>query len=227
MAEVDQAAATAGELPLVRLAVAPLVSVEVLPLAMASLPPGTCRLLWREASVRELVAALADHAVDAIVGAPAPVDWPAELIGELVSTPLFDEVLVIVARRGHPLTRARRLSAARLADAAWVLPTRGSQGRSWVEDICLTAGLPQPVPLVESDSFHANLTMVSTTDLLTVAPRTAMRRYRSFGLVAPLALAVPPRIGPVCFIARRQSLALPALTAVRAALLSSTAGQRV
>jgi hypothetical protein len=56
-------------------------------MAVAKLPPGACRLLWREASARALVAA------------PAPVDWPAELIGELVSTPLFDEVLVIVARR--------------------------------------------------------------------------------------------------------------------------------
>lgn len=227
LAQVDQAAATAGELPLIRLAVAPLVSVEVLPRLLEVLPPGTCRLHWREGSVRDMVAALAEHEVDAIVGAPAPADWPAETIGELVSTPLFDEVLAIVARRGHPLTRARRLPAARLAGSSWVLPTRGSQGRSWVEDICLTAGLRPPVPLVESDSFHANLTMVSTTDLLTVVPRTAMRRYRSFGLVAPLALAVQPRVGPVCFVVRRQSMALPALAALRTALLSSTAGQRV
>jgi DNA-binding transcriptional LysR family regulator len=84
-------------------------------------------------------------------------------------------------------------------------------------------GLPPPEAAVESPSFHTSLSIVAATDLVGIAPMSAVRRYESLGLVRRLSPAAEVAPGKVAFLALRESLALPSVMALRDALLPTHA----
>lgn len=69
---------------------------------------------------------------------------------------------IVVARRGHPLARAR--AASELAGQAWVSNLR----RAVTADALRVIGAPEPRQITECESFSAMLTLLAGSDLLAV-----------------------------------------------------------
>ncbi len=171
---------------------APGPALSLLPAALARV-----RARWPEATIRvvdispsgvlpALREGALDFAVCASVGplAGAGAEYAAEF--------LYANDAAIVARHGHPHSRARRIAA--LAGTQWV--RSGFPGdSSAVPELFRKAGLPAPSYRVECPSFLTVPELVARTDLLAVVPwQIAARETRAGRLVRiPLREKIPPR----------------------------------
>jgi LysR family transcriptional regulator, regulator of abg operon len=88
---------------------------------------------------------------------------------------LFDDDLVVVARRGHPLTQARRGARIGWKDCEWILPGEDSPARTAFQRTFHEHTGELPRCTIEANNFVTMLTMLSQTDLLAVAPRQIFR----------------------------------------------------
>lgn len=171
---------------------APGPALGLLPMVLAQL-----RAHWPEAAIRVVdvspsgvLAALREGALDFALGANVP---PLAGAGaEYAVEPLYPNDSAVVARRGHHLARARRVTA--LADAEWV--RSGYPGdSSALPELYRKAGLPPPKYRVDCPSFLMVPELVARTDLLAVLPwQLADREVRAKRL-ARVALRdrLPPR----------------------------------
>jgi len=180
-AEIEQArrAAAEHERPLLRLGATPIASLRLLPQAIGQLQRRLpqARVTLTEAGVGALWRQLAEGELDALVGRLPFPQPPAEGLHHVT---VGRERLVLVARERHPLLRGgvprgRAQWSERLARSGWVLPPGESMALPALHEWFSQAGLPPPVPIVESGSFHATLQIVSQADLLGVVPETAAR----------------------------------------------------
>jgi DNA-binding transcriptional LysR family regulator len=88
---------------------------------------------------------------------------------------LFDDSLIVVARRGHPLAQVRRASSISWEDYDWILPGEDSPARTAFQRSFQQHTGKQPRCKTETNSFVTMLTLLSQTDLLGVAPRQIFR----------------------------------------------------
>jgi DNA-binding transcriptional LysR family regulator len=115
-------------------------------------------------SVYANVAADLDHGtLDCYIG-PMPDHVPEGLVVEK----LFDNMRVIMARKGHPLAGARSLRD--LVDAEWVTTSITANPAVEIAPLFESLGLPPPRLVLQS---HSTLTLIQTlvyTDLLAMLP---------------------------------------------------------
>lgn len=71
---------------------------------------------------------------------------------------------IVVARRGHPLARAR--TAAALANAEWLCSLRHDATAEGLRAL----GVPEPRQITECESFSATLTLLADSDMLALVP---------------------------------------------------------
>jgi DNA-binding transcriptional LysR family regulator len=83
----------------------------------------------------------------------------------------------IVARPRHPLAVRKRVTPEELASFPWVLPQPGAPIRTVIDGIFAAAGIPAPVPLVESTSIRLNYELVRSSDMIGVMPDDAAAAY--------------------------------------------------
>jgi DNA-binding transcriptional LysR family regulator len=178
------AAHTAALTPLIttlRVGVLPLAMFHVLPQALARLRVAmpNIHIELNESTVSGLWGALADGQVDAIVcRLPSPgerLPLAAGIVYHTVSS--GTERLVLVAGRAHPLVTKRNPSLESIAQQAWVLPPASAFTRMVFDQVFIRAGLKPPVASITSLSFHSNLQLAAASDLMTVAPESAVRTY--------------------------------------------------
>ncbi|WP_167752941.1 LysR substrate-binding domain-containing protein [Pusillimonas caeni] len=169
---------TAGQ---VTLGMSPAVAILFSPGAtarFASRWPGV-KLCMRDALYPHALRQLRSGELDFVLG---PV--PAAGVGsDLLRQPLFHSQEIIAARRGHPLSRARRL--ADLVDARWILtgPTHGPGDPAHLRFEAL--GLRPPHVELECESFSTLLGLMSALDVVGIMPRSFLDRHgRRAGLVA-------------------------------------------
>jgi DNA-binding transcriptional LysR family regulator len=172
--------------------VAPGPALGLLPMVLARL-----RAQWPEAVIRivdvspsGVLPALREGALDFAVSANvAPlVDAGTEYVAE----PLYLNDSAVVARRGQPLARARRIAA--LADAEWI--RSGYPGdSSALPELYRKAGLTAPKYRVDCPSFLMVPELVARTDMLAVVPWQIAEREVRAGRLARVALRerFPPR----------------------------------
>lgn len=129
------------------------------------------------------------------------------------------ESLAVAASAQHPLARARRATLRQLGEQRWVLAHAGSNTRRQFDNAFIAAGLISPRPDIESLSFHTNMHLVAGSDLLTLAPASAVADYERLGLVRRVRTDVEFPSGMLTFLALQSHPSLPALEALRAALL--------
>jgi DNA-binding transcriptional LysR family regulator len=175
------AAAQAPQITTLRVGALPLATFHVLPQALARLRVAMpdVHIELTESTVSGLWQALTDGKVDAIVcRLPSHSEretLPVGMVHRAVS--VGTERLVFVAGQGHALAAKRRPPLALLARQAWVLPPAGAYTRAAFDQIFKRAGLKPPVAAISSFSFHSNLQLAAASDLLTVAPESAVRTY--------------------------------------------------
>jgi DNA-binding transcriptional LysR family regulator len=227
LASVERAirvARTPAVEPPLRLGCIQVAGVTALPAALHRLETaGTAgRLRLREGRARDLLAALCAGDLDAVVGwvdETVAADLP---VGELRIEPLWYGQMQVVAAKGHLLARSRAVSIEELARWGWIVPPPGSRTHAAYLRLFVNGGVPAPPVAVECPALHTTLHVVSATRLLAVAPDTAVRRYTRLGMVAPLR---GPQLDlgrdQVAVVTRRDSDALPAVRALRQALLAA------
>ncbi len=180
------------ELPLVRLGIIPLVGIHALgPVVGAmhadrSLP----RLQIELGTVESLLRDLSEGRVDAVVGFLEDASVLRD-IARLAVRPLWDEHLVIVAARDHPLASLKKVPLARARDADWVLLPPTSSTRRALERQFLQAGLTPPEPFIETSSFHIGLSLVADSRLLAAVPASACQQRSSAVRILPMEVDFP------------------------------------
>ena len=103
---------------------------------------------------------------------------------------LGNEILYIVARSGHPLTKVRRLQLAMLAECPWILQPLTSPARQILEQEFGQAGMKTPANIVECTSIFATLQLLHTSDAVTMLPESVVRDHLRAGFLTRLKLNV-------------------------------------
>jgi DNA-binding transcriptional LysR family regulator len=116
---------------------------------------------------------------------------------------LGNEVLYIVARTEHPLTRIRRLKLSMLEQSAWILQPLTSPARQIIEQEFGQAGMKTPANLVECKSIFATLQLLQKTDAVTLLPESVVRDHLRAGLLVRLPLNLADSLPGFGILSRR------------------------
>lgn len=108
--------------------------------------------------------ALRDGSMDFYIG-PEPVQTPPR---DLVQEKLFDNVRVVLARSGHPLSGARSLS--QLIDAEWATTSVTFKAEEEFSELFSRFGLPAPKLALRSQSALTLMASLAASDLLAMVP---------------------------------------------------------
>lgn len=108
--------------------------------------------------------ALKDGSMDFYVG-PEPVQAPpSDLVQEL----LFENVRIVLARKGHPLNHARSLR--QLIDAEWATTSVTFKAEEEFSELFSRFDLPAPRLALRSQSALTLMTSLAASDLLAMVP---------------------------------------------------------
>ncbi len=118
------------------------------------------RVQLHEDRVPALTDALQRGKLDALI-TTLPLQMMETGAGSLQYTRLFEVRFAVIAASKHPVFQATRIDWARLMKEQWVMQTEGSMGRKLIEDCFTHAGVPVPVPLIESTSPTTTLQLVA------------------------------------------------------------------
>lgn len=152
------------------------ITIGAMPLSRARvLPAAITRFQHRHPQVRisiiegsraELVEPLCNGAIDLMVGALRdPLIEP-----DLVQQPLFEDLPVIVARKGHPL-EGRDPTMAELAAFPWIVAAPGAPLRNGWEQMFAVAGMALPRVPIEAGSVMIIRQLLIHSDFLTLLSR--------------------------------------------------------
>ncbi len=164
-----------------------------------------------EGTVALLHPSLADGTLDFVIG---PMPWTP--IGpEFAVETLFHASRDVIARRGHPLAKARSL--AELVDAEWIL-TAASDRRNELERPFVDHGYPVPARTVRCESLLAVLSLLANGDALAFLPQQFSESPIVSQVLARIAVREPIPGPPICLIRRRGLPLTPAADALAGAL---------
>lgn len=166
----------------------------------------------------ELLERLLGGQLDCVVGRLPAEGMEGEAGDQLAFVPLYEEQMSFVASLRHPLARRRRVTYTDLVKETWVLPPSSSNTRRAFAEAFLRNGLTPPAPAVELPSYLYALEFVSTTRMLTIAPRTSSLRHARRAGVAVLSLPVAARPMHVSLIWRKSAGSDPMIVQIRSAL---------
>lgn len=122
---------------------------------------------------------------------------------------LFDNDRRVVARKGHPLARARSLKE--LTGAGWIRPTLSTRSTEGDFDAMFERlGLPAPRIVIHARSALITVLAVANSDLLTILPQQWVEFAPTQSLFEALDLIEPMVAAPMCIV-RRQGLPLTPL----------------
>ena len=102
----------------------------------------------QEGPYNVLQASLRSGDLDVIVGAVRAPPPGSDLITET----LFEDRLAVIARKGHPLTRRKKISFRDLQDVEWVLPASETPSRQLFDDTFCKHKMQTPKQAVQTSS---------------------------------------------------------------------------
>jgi LysR family transcriptional regulator of gallate degradation len=173
-----QGAVNVGALPLGR--------TLILPKAIARMSaenPGV-QVVTDESSYDALVAGLRAGDIDFILGALRDNDAASGLKNER----LMSEDMVILARRDHPLTRARDLTIMDMRDAQWVLPRSNAPARALFETQFKRLKVKPPMATVETADLAVIRGLLVGTDMVAALSAQQLHYEVQSGQLAVLEL---------------------------------------
>ena len=204
--------------------------VGVVPQAFSSYLPGAigrfraaggCALQTHEGTARQLLELLLQGQLDCVVGRLPNEGLDSEQTTDLSIVNLYEDQICVVAGADNPLHQRQALSFEELASQGWVLQRRDSSVRRAMTEAFLRRGMTPPVPVVETATYVQNLAIVSGSDLITVAPRTAAEMHQSMGKVRLLDIELGVSPMQVCMITRKASAANPEVSRFRQAFIET------
>ncbi|MEN4922817.1 LysR family transcriptional regulator [Achromobacter spanius] len=134
------------------------------------------RVQLLEDRVPALLHALQHGEIDALI-TTFPLQMLESSAGALECIKLFEVQFAVVAPAKHPLVRSRSVDWNRLSQERWVMPAEGSMGRKLLEDCFTHAGIPAPLPVVESTNPTTGIQFVAAGLGIGIVPdMTLLRR---------------------------------------------------
>jgi DNA-binding transcriptional LysR family regulator len=147
----------------------------------------------------EILELLLQHEIDLAVGR-----FSGALQHNLIEYEVLgNEVLYIVARTGHPLTRVKRMELGVLEDCPWILQPLTSPARQILEQEFGEAGMKTPANTVECTSIFATLQLLQKSDAVTMLPESVVRDHVRAGLLERLPLNVGKSLPGFGILTRR------------------------
>lgn len=123
--------------------------------------------------------------------------------------PLAEEAICVVAKRGHPLTRKRKLQLKDLSGLSWILPT-GKVIRHRFDMVFRSLGLDPPQNIVSTPSLPVTISLLQHADMLATVPIEVARQYREHGMVELVPIDFPLKMDAYGIIILRKRLLSPA-----------------
>jgi LysR family transcriptional regulator, regulator for genes of the gallate degradation pathway len=160
-----------GTMPLARTAILPRAINELLGLR----PNADISVI--DGPYDDLLHGLRHGEIDLLTGAlrdPTP-------IADVRQEPLFDDPLVVVARRGHPIFDSGRPKMADLADYSWAIPRAGTPTRDFFDHMFESAGIDSPGHVVEASSLVLTRGLLLGSDRLTLLSAHQMDHEQGAG----------------------------------------------
>ena len=180
------------------------VVIGSLPLSGAFLVPRAVHLLLKthpllqvevvDGTYRSMMQGLRNGDIDVVVGGLSAGVPENDVIHE----PLFEDEFVVVARRGHPLAKSRKLTVDDVSHAEWVLPRKVTPGRARLDAIMREANLCLRSSAIETNSLPVIRGVLVNSDRLSIVSHHQLYfENANDALVAlPIALnATPVSVG--------------------------------
>lgn len=164
----------------IRVGAMPLARGGILPAALNDLcrahPYIACHVA--EGAYPELLRLLLRGDIDVVVGALRGADAT-----QVVETHLYDDLLVVVGRAGHPLLSARAPADALAANYPWVTSPKGTPRRALWDAMFQARGLAPPIPRVECSSASVVRSLLLRGDWLAILSPDQFLGERQLGLL--------------------------------------------
>jgi DNA-binding transcriptional LysR family regulator len=135
--------------------------------------------------------------------------------GEVDCELICKETLYVVARKQHPLCREPRVNLCELEQAAWIFEPLTNAGRQMMERNFRQAGMRSPVNIVESNSISATLSLLLTSDAVTILPESVVRDHLRSRLLTRLPVTIGENLVEFGILSRRSESLSPAATEFR------------
>lgn len=191
----EMEAIRAGSSGLLRVGVLRAVAPVLVPRAILRCREQAPRLQIRlfEDSLDNLLPALRRHELDCVIGR-----LHGEALGrEFQSEALYEEPVLAIVRRSHPLLTKPRPTLADAAAYPWILPLPGMPMRVRLEAEFAAANTRLPLEQVESASLIINEMLLLASDMVSVVSQQLAQHYEQSGKLAILPLTMRQALGPV------------------------------
>ena len=137
--------------------------------------------------------ALHERRVDLVVARR----WRSSVDEDVTAEVLFNEELLIVAGKGNPLSRRRKITLNELLDEPWVLPERDNAAGLLIEEGFRLAALKPRKIQVISNSMAVRIGLVTAMGFLTILPGSMLQFYADRGSLKALPVSLPIKAQPV------------------------------
>lgn len=131
--------------------------------------------------------------------------------------PLAEEAICVVAKRGHPLTRKRKLKLADMTALSWILPT-GRVIRHRFDMVFRGLGIDPPQNVVSTPSLPVTISLLQHADMVATVPIEVAQQYREHGMVELVPIEFPLKMDAYGIITLRNRLLSPAAQTMLKAL---------
>lgn len=173
----------------VRVGALPLGRTRILPQAIIELTgryPGIS-VATNESAFDSLACDLRRGDIDFIFGALRDINYAADIFNE----GLFTEEMVILARKGHPLSVSNDLQPERLHEASWVLSRPSTPARRLLDNSFIAMGIPVPVPVVETGDLAIVRGVLLNSDMLAAVSAHQLEHEILNGELVKLPISMP------------------------------------
>lgn len=173
----------------------------------------------REAVTEELVSALQAHELDCAIGRSVNHDDDAGILQEAI----YDQSpCLLISTRAYDRVARRPLDWGALAELSWILQSPTTPMRRMVSSIFAGAGVPSPVPVVETYSLKATETAFRILpDAITVLARDMAEKIANTGACRLLPYELNWSLPPICLLLPKAVTVQPMLEAVLVAIRNS------
>jgi DNA-binding transcriptional LysR family regulator len=176
-----------------------------------------------EGTTDQLVGRMLAGELDCAIGRAYEGDAPG-----IVQEAIYEQepCLVVAAKNAKRLSSAP-LDWARLAELDWILPPPNTPMRRLYNTIFVTAGVPPPVPIMETISVRSMETVLGAQpNAIAILPRDVVGEMFKDGTAAALAHRLDWKLPPVTFFCVRALAEQPHMRGLAAALRAAAQAMR-
>ncbi|TCT07400.1 LysR family transcriptional regulator [Paralcaligenes ureilyticus] len=101
----------------------------------------------------------------------------------------IDDIVVVAARKGHPIFQSGPVKLRNLLEYQWILPTTLVASRKWLDKVFLAHKLHRPNAHIETNSLPSIHDVIGSTDLLCFLSRLTLDHPKTRGMLKEVELA--------------------------------------